>query len=615
MASAIQLVSQHSIASGNGLAVSANLLAAINSFQRQAPVKTLQTVFFTAKAADANISPILLTALNNLGSGVTNGSQWLLDLYPGNITAVCSSSIQYYGNGHTPSMSSTIRSQAEIPWAHGMSGFANVYQTTSSYASQIFDTVSSVNLLQGKTYALSGLGYTGPLDLATGGIGNNADLLNSIVSSWGTMYDIKNIGTFSDPYVFGQNLLNQNLGSYGNLSIQLQSAGLNIYNLSQVPQGGNTTTSVKSTVVTTSTPIGPISLPTIGNVTTTTTVNGKSVDVVNSIYGSITGADLQQIITATGISTFLSNTISTLADYLNFNKVISPKNVNRLATLGITDLKGLSDYLQAKVGQGSFTSWQALGNFLSTLEVPSLNYTSANSSTVALPDSIATNYLTTLGSGSGPFNNSVVADYLGATAGIPYTSLLGLLSDNSLSFDSVVGLTPAINVLESAVNSYIGAYVPGNDESGPVIPDISPVNAAVTTINATLNSITPSPLFANCQTYYYDILNHMTSEVSNMSKAGVVFNSGYTQVLQNFAQRVGSDAADKTQYQKYQFFSNLITNDSYGDTIRSAIAETINTQLLSSMGISINNNPSPAILLAKATAQNAPISTYITQNK
>jgi hypothetical protein len=97
-------------------------------------------------------------------------------------------------------------------------------------------------MLRNTTYAQTGVGFTGPTDLVTNGIGTTAVLLANVVSNWGTMYDINNITQIGDPYVFGQNILNQNLGYLNALADQLTGVGLDITNLPDVP-------AVKTTVV------------------------------------------------------------------------------------------------------------------------------------------------------------------------------------------------------------------------------------------------------------------------------------------------------------------------------------------------------------------------------
>ena len=110
-------------------------------------------------------------------------------------------------------------------------------------------------------------------------------------------------------------------------------------------------------------------------------------------------------------------------------------------------------------------------------------------------------------------------------------------------------------------------------------------------------------------------IDALKKEVNNLSLGGVVFNSGYTASLKSFGQSIGAVASDTTQYQTYQFFANLFTNDAYGDTLRSAVSEVINTRTLGIKGITTKNDPNPSSALYQSQQQNIPLSTYISQNK
>jgi hypothetical protein len=602
MSSALQLSAASSIINGKGLGVSANLTSAITTFQNQAPIVKLANLFATAGNANVSVSANLIPALSKLGVGVTQG-QWLIDLYPANITAVSSGNVKYYSaaNINTASFSGTLNNQAVLPFAHGMAGFANVAQNSLTYAVQVFDTVSSVDLLQNKTYSQSGIGYTSPLDLATNGINGAAPLIANVVANWGTMYDINNISTIGDPYVFGQNILNQGLGNYGSLSARLTSVGLNVKNLLQVPQSSTTVTHTASTASRNSS-IGAIKLPSVANVTTTTVVSGISTSVVTAIYETIKEGALQSIVTATNI-TIANASITSLNDYLNFNTVVNPAILSELAAYGIVDFPSFGAFVQNKVGKGNFKSWSDLSSFLLSLDIPTLSYTTANANATILSSNTISTLNSVTGTGTGPFNNPVLSDYLGAATGVPYVSLLATINNN-YSNVSTASLLANLTALDSAVSTCV--YNTGN---------ISTVQSTVSNINSILNSLTVTTALTSSQTAYYNILNKLTSEVTNLSDAGVVFATGTTQTLENFAQTIGTTASDSTQYQTFQFFSNLVTNDIYGDTVRSAIAESVNTKILASRGIVLNNDPKPAGTLAQAQQQNIPLSTYISQNQ
>ena len=611
MASAIQLVASDTINNGHGLAPNADILAQIGTLQSQAPIGKMVEVFGLADTADANIVANIYTALNTLGSGVSQ-CHWLIDIYPGNIAPTSTAGVAYYGtNGNTTvaRFSSTVSNQVVGPFAHGLNGFANTYSAAIGYSTSAFDLVGSANILQNKTYAQSGLGYTGPLDLATNGLGSSAQLLANVVGHWGTMYDVHNISTLADPYVFGQNLLNQGLGSYGNLADQLTSAGLNIYNLSQIPPA-KTTVTQQLTTTSVSTPIGAVDFPDINTVTTTTTSTGNSLDTVLSIYESVTGANLSYISSAANI-TVANASITTLADYLDLNKITSAGDYTALVSLGITSLSSLGSYLQNRVGSGYYTNWSDVVKLLNRLEVPVLYNTTASANSPVVPNSVISSIQSHYGTGSGPFGNPTLIDYLGATAGMP-NYVADFTAINTSYSNLSPGLLALVTALKTKINDYINAYT-----SGGSYPDITPVQTAVNNINSFLNSVNLTILNSSTQAYraYYHILNRITTEVSNCATAGVQFNAGYSQALTYFGQQIGQLASDKTVNQTYQFFANIITRDQYGDTLRLAVAEAINTVVVATGGITMTNDPNPALVISNAQAQNVPISTYLSQNK
>lgn len=639
MATALGINSYNTIINGQGLSVSANLESQISTFQSHRPIQLIANILDNATNSG--------NAAGNLMSTVTsiqqNLNSWMIDFYPGNITPTCSSSVYTYATLITPiydpnpshwdvdgnapiigynydpitstaSYSHTLNTQAQLPFSHGMSGFANVFQTTYGFMVSNFDLVSSVHLLKGKTYAQSGVGYKGPLDLVTDGISTHGNLISNVVKNWGTMYDITNINSIADVYVFGQNLLNQGFGTLGNLSSSIINAGLNVNNLSAVPHPYTTTTVVDSTNPYSSY-VGQIDLPSVSVQKTTTTVTGSSQDVLHSIYANVTGANLTSIVSATGFVAPAGANLYSLNDYLDFSRVVGSQYQAELSQIGITDFSSLGQYIQNKVGKAYFRSWSAMGTFLTSLEVPSLPHLSSavSSGTKLLSDSTVSAMNNITGTGTGVFNNPILTDYLGAVAGMPHTDSISTLNKY---YNTVVptSLTTALTSLDSAVSTYINYYNSYDANTQPS-PDLGPVSTAVNSVNSILSGVPNSSILELCRSAYISSLNHLTGEVAGLHKAGVVFNSGYTQSLNSFAQQLPTTASDKDQQQTYQFFANLITDNLAGDTVRAAVAEAINTQLLAIQGITVTNDPNPNGLIGQAKLQNIPLSTYISQNK
>jgi hypothetical protein len=629
MASAIQLNATVTVSSGQGLGVSANLLAQISTFQNQTPIKTLSTMWANVIAAGANVEANVNSIIANIGSGVPNGTQWLVDFYASNVTPVSDGGVSYYLTTATPvyqlvgmqeeitgytttpvtstaSFSKTLTNQANAPFSNGLVGFSNVFATSSSYASNTFDTVASVYLLQGKTYAQSGIGFNGPVDLATQGLNANGYIISNAVNSWGTMYDVTNINTIGNVYVFGQNLLNQGLGTYGGLSDSLTNAGLDVTNLLAPVQTSTSTDTLGNTTVTVGSILGNIAYPTTTVATTTNVTTGISTQVILSVFQGITGSNLNAIVSASGITN--TSNINSLADFLTLQNVVSSSEYTALSGMGITTLTQFGNYLQAKIGQGTYSSWTQVGSFVANVEVPHLYNTTATASSSVLLSSTVSSIASTYGSGTGPFNNLITSDFLGACAGIPYTAQMQILNSAYGTISSAVNLPTLVNTLNTAVNTYISQF------NGMSPTSTTAISNAVNAINTALTTAASNASMPAAECAYFMMLNHLTSECSNLSRAGVTF-TGYQSILNSFAAQIGTTASDKSQYQNYQFFANIITQDSNGDTIRLAVAEAINTNGFNKVGFPMNNDPNPAGMISQSNLQNIPLSTYISQNQ
>lgn len=621
MATAVSLNATSSIINGQGLGVSPSLLAEISTFQSHTTVTLIGNVFVNANIA-GNAYSNVVSALYNIGSGVSK-ARWLLDYYPVGVTPICSGTIPTYGNtANTSSFSGAILTQAQLPFSNGMSGFANVFQRAYGYSQQVLDTVSSITMLTGKTYNQSGVGYNGPVDLITGGISTHGPLLANVIADWGTMYDINNITQISNPYVFGQNLLNQGLGYVNALSDQLTAVGLDITNLPDVP-AVKTTTTLEEQVTTISSFVGEIEFPTMVEITTTTPVTGNSPTVVTNIYKTVTGSNLQAIINATAITTAPGNTaqLLTLADYLDFSKVVTPALRSQLQTiLGITTFENFSQYLGRKIGQGRFKSWRELAGFLRSFEMPALTNLSTGGNVAALYPASITTLTNQFGTGSGALGNPVMIDYLGAVAGDPYSNIFANLNSSYSTISSTV--ETAMTNLDRAVIDYGTAYAAfdadfySNVPVGLTEPDISVITSNVTAVNSALNSISNSSAYFYSNVGYHTAISRMSTEVSNLQKASIYsFGAGSPLSLLSFGESIGQVASNKTETETYQFFANVITNNLAGDTIRAVIAETINTRLLNGVGIQTYNDPDPRSKIYQSQTQDIPLTTYLSRNK
>lgn len=659
MATAVALNATSSIINSQGLGASPALLANVTTYQANSPLASFANCYQNAGIA-SNVTANILTQLNSIGSTITSG-HFLLDLYPGNVTPASSASItpwtantviatgsfiSYLGKIYTTTgnvfgssfdgnviencaltgFSGIVKKQAQLPFASGYTGFANIYQRAQGYSQQVFDTVSSINLLKAKTYADTGVGFASPTDLVTNGIGANARLFANVVSTWGTMYDINNITKIGDPYVFGQNLLNQGLGYINGLSDQLTAVGLDITNLPDFP-AVRTTVTQEETVTTVSSFVGEIEFPTITEVVTNEPVTGSSPSVVLNIYKTVTGSNLAIIATSANITTSSNsvNQLLSLADYLDFKKVVSADLYTALGALGIRTFEEFGQYLGKKLGQARFKSWAEMSRFLLSLETPALSYLPTGSNTNILYSNTVTTLNNQFGTGSGALGNPVMIDYLGACAGDPYTNKFYYINSNYSAITTQAGISTPLANLDKAIIDYGTAYLAyeadfySNVPIGLTEPNFSTITSNVTAVNSALSSLPTTGVLAeavaSCNSGWYQMLNRISTEVANLNRAGVVFTSGTTLGLLSFAETIGQVASDKTSTEGYQFFANIITNDAAGDSIRAVVAETLNTRALNSVGVNIYNNPDPRLKIYQSQAQNVPLTTYLSQNK
>jgi len=615
MASAATLNATATIVNGHGLAASPELTSAIAVYQNHTPLTLLANVYTNAQT-DGNVANVIVPLLNNISSASVG--HFLLNIYPSNIAPACSSSVSYYASGGLANVTGTIQSQANYPFRNGLAGFASGFSLCYGSASGSLDTVGSLSMLSGKTYSDCGVGYTGITDLLTGGVGSEANLLGSIVAGWGTMYDASNINLIADPYVFGQNLLNQGLGSYGNLKSKLEATGLNTADITQSSMIG-TISYPGDSDLTHSSFIGQITLTTVDNITETTTATGNNPEVIKAIYATITGSDLAAIVSATGFSN-KNNSLVTLADYINFNKVVGSTNVVELAKYNVATFADFSSYLNSRLSKQpqTFNSWKSISDYLQSVSVPTLSHTTTTASTPVLNPGTASTLLAQVGSGSGPFGNPVMSDYLGAVAGIPYTDSLTTINANYNLFSGAI--IPSMQALDKSItdtyNDYWASGTAGTDPDtgAPTFTygnvTTSYIIANVGKVTSALNSLTANAAFINSQTAYYTMLNSITSEVGNLSRASIKFTSGGTTMLMSFGSGIGQwGGPDSSGLGANQIIGKLITNDAYGDTIRAVIAEATNSQSTST------NDPNPRQALSQANTQGIPLTTYLSQNK
>jgi hypothetical protein len=279
-----------------------------------------------------------------------------------------------------------------------------------------------------------------------------------------------------------------------------------------------------------------------------------------------------------------------------------------------------------------------MSQFLLSLETPTLSHLPTGANTNILYSNTITTLNNQFGTGSGALGNPVIVDYLGACAGDPYTNTFYNININYNSLATAAGITAPLASLDRAIIDYSNAYnaylgseipdsaVPPDPPAGDGVPPdpslllpFSIITSNIAAVNSALSSLPTTGTLGEAvvasNTGWYHMLNRISTEVSNLVRAGVVFTSGTTLGLLSFAENIGQTASDKTQVEGYQFFANIITNNAAGDSIRAVVAETLNTRALNGVGVNIYNDPDPRFKIYQSQVQNVSLTTYLSQNK
>jgi len=439
------------------------------------------------------------------------------------------------------------------------------------------------------------------------------------------MYDVNHLDTFSNPYIFGQNLLNQGLGKYG-LNDKLTAAGLDIADITVIPPSITTTNqSIGSIGITTF--AGQVNIPGLVASSSTTSVTATSSEVLTEIYKSVTGANLAAIVDSTGITPPLTtrSQLVSLNDYLDFRKVVEPGLQLGLLNAGIKDFASMSSFLHQKLSQSTgFRSWQAISTFFNSLEVPEMTYSAGTSgsdkmlsaSTLSVVQSQAI-------AGSGPFGNPIMKDFFGSSSGMAYIDAFKLLNESFGTYGPDV--LAALQYLKNEVDTWLSGiyYVPGTGGGGGgggtpgywAYPSTDSVSVAVDYVNKALNAIKRTPQFLKYEDAYKLAINTSVNEPARLLAAGVVFNSGSSNSLKAFAKLVSTLTSQTDRVDTYPVVTAFVTRNQYGDTIRAALAENNNLVLLNRVGIQPTNDPNPSLVMAQSQAQNVSITTYLSTNK
>ena len=169
----------------------------------------------------------------------------------------------------------------------------------------------------------------------------------------------------------------------------------------------------------------------------------------------------------------------------------------------------------------------------------------------------------------------------------------------------------AVLAVDTALNSIPLTSPTTVTETIVLVPQKGLGPSAIPAVTKTITTIIPDPPSA-----YHNIMDRVNLEVWLLGRAGAVFGAGTQNILINFSQRVGQlSSKDVLGMGSDTFFANIITHDTAGDAIRTAVCEYNNIQNTSSSTTVSNNDPAPQQAYAMASSMGISITDYYSQNK
>lgn len=514
------LIAADGITSGQGLAVNRTLTATLSSFDSNEMV-TLYTNVRTA-----------LT-----GAGVTVPD------------------VPSYLNGKISSTSETSITAAVTTAANAIAPntgkFISNFVSADSFAQTSFTWLGAMSDMGTKSFDSFGMGVTKFSEMVSGGLGTvfaakagaSADFtsLSSALTKFGSAFDSSDLQKMFDPAGFVKNLQKQGLGNVGGLADSLTAAGLDPNDL-----------------------------------------GSANPDVIKQALATVTGSDLQKIISQTKIVLPTNHTVTTAADLLDATKIVSPAE---LAAIPGGTLDGLSNAL-TNMG-GKFKSVAAIATTLAATKIPSLKHLDALPS--PLPSSVASSFAGKMGTGGGPFGNPTISDIIGTAAGYKHTDAFTTLVANH----AAILATSQGQALKSAATALIAD------------PSNAATLATFTSAQLAITSATDpvlAKLVSDCADAVTASSTQLATESSNQSKAGLVVSAATTPnaaQLLAFANKLPTFGIDKQKAGYNYILSQMATDDQYGEAIVASLSEGQNAAKNAIAGIASTTQSSATDALAK----------------
>jgi hypothetical protein len=608
------LIATDGLLQNQGLVISGNLTVAINAYASTTAVSDYLGILSSAAANVGTANDQITTStFSSLQSLAANTLPAITDAVP----AAYANTLPI-GNSAT-GFSGLVTTQANLILGNGDLGkFAQVYGQCQGYIVQNNPIINSV-----KNSAVLDTTFTSMNSITTGGISDinrNLPTFGADLAKLGTAWALNKLPLFGYPWVLLYQM-SQAGGIMPELTQQLINAGVTIDDLSSIQRGSEVAGSVDLLIYQVMTQVTGDLLDQVKLLLSVTTENLSTMaDLLNPVKSLPNSYLGLTNLTPTG--TDVSPTATVLSNvYVSAATV----NSNLLLVYGTSPAYvGLSKIIppdQALAAQAIADSLQQVKNIFQ-LTLPVLARTVATTETNSglgditaltkpVPASVASNINSTLATGTGPNGTLTLFDFMGATAGVPYTAEFTSVTSTinyMQSANALYTLTDATNgvytVMQDTLNGdYTTVVNPSPIEITITIPPGLPGAGTYGNLDAAFSTgLIPAAanLIANVaannasntsslNTSFTTMAQQLSAETNNLVLAQVTFTDlaansrSSVMSLSSSLHDIGTDVAPKGQN---DFFTAITdTSNQYGQAIIASFREGRNIKVFDTAGI------------------------------
>lgn len=624
--SSVMLIANDGLLQNQGLAISGNLTIAINAYNSTTPVADylgiLSSAFANVGVANNQITANTFYSLQSLAA---SNFPAITDAVP----SAYSSNI-VIGNS-TAGFSGAVASQGNLILGNGDIGkFAQVYNQCQSYIAQnnpYINTVKNSSILNSTFTSMNSITTAGISD-----INRTLPIFGADLTKLGQTWDLSNLNFLGFPWALVYQLSKVG-GILPELSQRFVAAGVSSTDIINIQNGQAVSSTVDALLYTVMTTITGSLLDQVKIVLDVTTPGITTMaDLLNPIKTLPTSYRQLTIQLPTGATG--STTSSALVNVYNSANTI---NSNLLVLFGTDpiyiELAKVIPQDQALANRAIAIGLQQIKNVFS-LTLPALSKviltTETNAGlgnitalTTPVPTSVKNSLNSMLATGTGPNGTLTLFDFMGATAGIPYTdeftnaaaTINYMQTANALYYltDSTNGV---YSVMQKTLN---GVYTTVIDPGPPIdltitIPVGLPGEGTYTSLdlafttglipaaaNLIANVVTANPgNVTSLNNNFTTMASHLSAEITNLNLAQVHFGDlaansrSAIMSLGSNLHEIGTDVAPQGQN---DFFTAIAdTSNQYGQAIIASFREGRNLKVYNNAGIGTDSQiPSSSV--------------------